>query len=113
MTIRIKVDDRFVITSDQYQFIINHRKVGKTGKGAGEERLEPFAYCQTISQLVNALIHISVRDSTARTLASLAAEVERIGQKCEEAFKHQGERKEDVNAGWMQKIDLSGKPEVK
>lgn len=88
MSIHIKVDDRFVITSDQYQFIINHRKVGKTGKGAGEERLEPFAYCPTISQLVNTLIHISVRDSTVRTLASLAAEVERIGQKCEEAFNN-------------------------
>lgn len=39
MSIRIEVGDKWVITSDQYQFILNEKKVVKSGKNAGEEWL--------------------------------------------------------------------------
>lgn len=32
MSIRIEVGDKWVITSDQYQFILNEKKVVKSGK---------------------------------------------------------------------------------
>lgn len=32
MSIRIEIGDKWVITSDQYQFILNEKKVVKSGK---------------------------------------------------------------------------------
>lgn len=32
MAIRIEVGDKWVITSDQYQFILNEKKVAQSGK---------------------------------------------------------------------------------
>lgn len=37
MSIRIEIGHKWVITSDQYQFILNEKKVVKSGKKAGEE----------------------------------------------------------------------------
>ncbi len=43
MGIHIEVGEKWVITSDQYQFILNEKKVVKSGKKAGEEwRLEHY-----------------------------------------------------------------------
>lgn len=88
MTVHITIDDRFVITSDAHQFILNQRVVGKEGKSAGEERLVPLAYCPTITQLVNVLVHQHVRDSDVRSISELAAKILRISQKCEMAFSN-------------------------
>ncbi|HFJ4329208.1 DUF5405 family protein [Serratia liquefaciens] len=89
MSIHIKIDDRFVITSDVHQFILNQRVVGKAGESAGKERLVPLAYCPTINQLVNTLIHHHVRDSDVRSISELAAKITRIGQRCEDSFNNQ------------------------
>ena len=82
----IKIGSEFVITSDNLQFILNTVKVGKTGKSEGQERYEPLGYYPTINQLVNGLIHHSVRNSSVNSIASLGAEIGRIGNLCQEAF---------------------------
>lgn len=122
MSIHIKIDDRFVITSDVHQFILNQRVVGKAGESAGKERLVPLAYCPTITQLVNVLVHQHVRDSDVRSISELATKILRIGQKCEGAFNNQDDSAElerkclaeyqerDVNAGWLQLHDGKEKP---
>ncbi|MGQ5876937.1 DUF5405 family protein [Serratia sp. IR-2025] len=95
MSIHIKIDDRFVITSDPHQFVLNQRQIGKTGKTAGEERLVPLAYCPTISQLVNTLIHHHVRDSDVRSISELAAKITRVAQRCEAAFNNEEHHNEN------------------
>ncbi|MDT3252771.1 DUF5405 family protein [Serratia sp. root2] len=95
MSIHITIDDRFVITSDAHQFILNQRVVGKAGKSAGEERLVPLAYCPTIPQLVNVLIYQHVRESDVRSISELAAKILRIGQKCEAAFSSEEHHNEN------------------
>ncbi|MDK1705316.1 DUF5405 family protein [Serratia rubidaea] len=82
----IKIGTEFVITSDNLQFILNTVKVGKTGKSEGQQRYEVVGYYPNISQLVNGLIHHGVRNSTVNSIASLAAEIGRIGNLCQEAF---------------------------
>ncbi|HCT7985334.1 TPA: DUF5405 family protein [Serratia liquefaciens] len=82
----IKIGTEFVITSDSLQFILNTVKVGKKGKNEGQERYEAIGYYPTLNQLVNGLIHHGVRNSSVTSIASLAAEIGRISNLCQEAF---------------------------
>ena len=88
----IKIGTEFVITSDSLQFILNTVKVGKSGKNEGQERFEPIGYYPTINQLVNGLIHHAVRNSSVTSIVSLAAEIGRIGNLCQDAFAVCGAR---------------------
>ncbi|EGZ4375697.1 hypothetical protein AA129_002401 [Salmonella enterica subsp. enterica serovar Lexington] len=80
MSIRIEIDDKWVITSDQYQFILNEKKVVKSGKNAGEEWLDTIGYYPKINQLISVLIHHHIQQSSITTLDAMAAEIERIGE---------------------------------
>ncbi|WBM57408.1 DUF5405 family protein [Enterobacter hormaechei] len=87
MGIRIEVGDKWVITSDQYQFILNEKKVVKTGNKAGEEWLDTIGYYPKINQLISGLIHHQIQNSEIKSLKSMADEIERIGDLCISAFK--------------------------
>ncbi|EOO9425755.1 DUF5405 family protein [Escherichia coli] len=82
MAIRIEVGDKWVITSDQYQFILNEKKVAKSGKKAGEEWLNTIGYYPKINQLVSGLIHHQIHCSDIAAIDAMAAEIERVGKLC-------------------------------
>lgn len=82
MGIRIEVGDIWVITSDQYQFILNEKKVVKSGKKAGEEWLDTIGYYPKINQLISGLIHHQIHGSDITAIDALVAEIERVGQLC-------------------------------
>ncbi|HIB8991106.1 TPA: DUF5405 family protein [Citrobacter braakii] len=86
MGIRIEIGDKWVITSDQYQFILNEKKVAQSGKRAGEEWLDTIGYYPKINQLISGLIHHHIQQSSITTLNAMAAEIERIGKLCTAAF---------------------------
>lgn len=86
MSIRIEVGDKWVITSDQYQFILNEKKVVKTGNKAGEEWLDTIGYYPKINQLISGLIHHHIHNSAITSIESMVAEIDRIGELCSEAF---------------------------
>ncbi|ECW0820279.1 hypothetical protein F3R42_14925 [Salmonella enterica subsp. enterica] len=87
MGIRIEVGDKWVITSDQHQFILNEKKVVKSGNKAGEECLDIIGYYPKINQLISGLIHHHIRLSSITTLDAMAAEIERIGEMCASSIK--------------------------
>ncbi|EFE1803247.1 hypothetical protein CI296_003651 [Escherichia coli] len=87
MSIRIEVGDKWVITSDQYQFILNEKKVVKSGKNTGEEWLSTIGYYPKINQLISGLIHHHIQNSEIKSLKGMADEIERIGQLCISAFE--------------------------
>ncbi|EAM3891254.1 hypothetical protein EFH79_15280 [Salmonella enterica] len=87
MGIRIEVGDKWVITSDQYQFILNEKKVVKTGNKAGEEWLDTIGYYPKINQLISGLIHHHIQTTTVTSLVEMAAEIERVGNLCTAAVK--------------------------
>ncbi|EJS4909349.1 DUF5405 family protein [Salmonella enterica] len=87
MGIRIEVGDKWVITSDQYQFILNEKKVVKTGNKAGEEWLDTIGYYLKINQLISGLIHHHIQTTTVTSLVEMAAEIERVGNLCTAAVK--------------------------
>ncbi|AJK17675.1 hypothetical protein B7R70_05340 [Yersinia pseudotuberculosis] len=82
----IKIGEKYVVTSDRLQFILNEVKVSQKGKNKGQERLEPIAYYSTISQLVAGLINRHVGEAQINSFASLGNEIGRIGKLCQEAF---------------------------
>ncbi|EGC0472522.1 hypothetical protein H8U78_002816 [Salmonella enterica] len=87
MGIRIEVGDKWVITSDQYQFILNEKKVVKTSNKAGEEWLDTIGYYPKINQLISGLIHHHIQTTTVTSLVEMAAEIERVGNLCTAAVK--------------------------
>ncbi|RNW26931.1 MULTISPECIES: DUF5405 family protein [Enterobacteriaceae] len=82
MSLRIEIGDKWVITSDQYQFILNEKKVVKSGKKAGEEWLDTIGYYPKINQLISGLIHHHIHGSDITAIDAMAAEIERVGQLC-------------------------------
>lgn len=86
MSIRIEVSDKWVITSDQFQFILNEKKVIKSGKNAGEEWLDTVGYYPKINQLISGLIHHHIQHSAITSLDAMAAEIERVGLLCSKAL---------------------------
>ncbi|HEI8701126.1 TPA: DUF5405 family protein [Klebsiella pneumoniae] len=82
MGIRIEVGDKWVITSDQYQFILNEKKVVKSGNKAGEEWLDTIGYYPKINQLISGLIHHQIHGSDITVIDAMAEEIERVGQLC-------------------------------
>ncbi|UZX57036.1 DUF5405 family protein [Yersinia ruckeri] len=86
MMVRIPIGKEWVVTADNYQFILNQKKVAKSGARAGEDWLDPIGYYPTVNQLVTGLAHHHIRNSTVTSIAGLVAEIERIGKLCQEAF---------------------------
>ena len=109
MSIRIEVSDKWVITSDQYQFILNEKKVVKSGKKAGEEWLDTIGYYPKINQLISGLIHHHIQTATINSLVEMAAEIERVGNLCTAAVMPKDETTVIVrNAGgvpWIADVD--------
>lgn len=87
MSIRIEIGDKWVITSDQFQFILNEKKVIKSGKNAGEEWLGTIGYYPKINQLISGLIHHHIQTATINSVSEMAAEIAKLSLVCEEAFK--------------------------
>ncbi|HGF8674935.1 TPA: DUF5405 family protein [Salmonella enterica subsp. enterica] len=87
MSIRIEIGDKWVITNDQYQFILNEKKVVKSGKKAGEEWIDTIGYYPKINQLISGLIHHHIQTTTVTSLVEMAAEIERVGNLCTAAVK--------------------------
>lgn len=86
MSISIVIDNKFVITSDQFQFILQEKKIAKSGKNAGKEWLDAVGYYPTISKLVSGLILHNILTGEACQFSELEKQVEQIGQRCLEAF---------------------------
>ncbi|HCT4276538.1 DUF5405 family protein [Citrobacter freundii] len=90
MSTYIEVGDRFVVTSDQFQFILQEKKTAKSGKNAGKEWLGVVGYYPTISRLVSGLILHGILTGEAASFAEIGEQVERIGQQCQAAFSANG-----------------------
>ncbi|HBC6261165.1 DUF5405 family protein [Citrobacter braakii] len=86
MSIRIEIGDRYVVTSDQFQFILCEKKIALTGKNAGKEWLNTVGYYPKLSQLVSGLLHHSILTGDATAFESLAVQVERVAEQCQVAF---------------------------
>jgi hypothetical protein len=86
MSIRIEIGERYVVTSDPFQFILQEKKTAKTGKNTGKEWLDVVGYYPKLNQLVSGLIHHDILTGNAVSFEVLCAQVEQLGQQCLKAF---------------------------
>ncbi|CAM8355032.1 DUF5405 domain-containing protein [Enterobacter kobei] len=93
MSIHIEIGDNWVITSDKFQFILNEKKVVKSGKNTGEQCLSTIGYYPKINQLISGLIHHHIQHSEIKSLETMATEIERLGLLCTSAFGNWSEKK--------------------
>lgn len=90
MSIRIEIGERYVVTSDRFQFILQEKKTALTGKNAGSEWLDVIGYYGTIAKLISGLVHHDILTGDAVSFEALSAQVERLGQQCLKAFDTNG-----------------------
>lgn len=107
MSVRIEIGDKLVITSDQYQFILNEKKVVKTGNKAGEEWLDTIGYYPKINQLISGLIHHHIQQSAITSIDEMAAEIKRIGELCADAFNVMEQGEKIGGCDWISWNELS------
>lgn len=84
---QIDISDKYVLTADQYQYIVQERKTVKEGKNAGSEYLSLVGYYPKLSQAITGLIHLDVQMSDVQTLQAMEQHINRVALQCEQAFK--------------------------
>jgi Domain of unknown function (DUF5405) len=93
MSIHIEIGDRYVVTSDPLQFILQEKKTIKTGKNVGNEWLDVVGYYPKLNQLISGLMHHNILTGNAATFEELSIEVELLSQQCLKAFFVAGKAK--------------------
>ncbi|QKJ88076.1 hypothetical protein PMPD1_3146 [Paramixta manurensis] len=84
---QINIGDKYVLTADQYQYVIQEKKTIKEGKNAGGEYLSLVGYFPKLSQAISGLIHLDIRLSDVQSLQAMQQHIERVAMQCESAFK--------------------------
>ncbi len=90
MSIRIEINNQYVITSDRYQFILQEKKTAASGKNEGKEWLDAVGYYPTISKLVSGLVLHDLLTGDATRFSALAAQIESVAKQCLDAFTSNG-----------------------
>jgi hypothetical protein len=79
--LNIPIDDKYVVTSDERNLILNIRKIVKNGKAAGEERLCAVSYHGNITSLFDNYLKVRLLESDCesfREVVGAVAEVKKI-----------------------------------
>lgn len=84
---QIDIGDKYVLTGDQYQYIIREKKITKEGDNAGKEWQQLVGYYTKLSQAIHALIHLDVRLEDVQSLQAMEQHINRVALQCEQAFK--------------------------
>lgn len=88
MSINIKINDTYTVTSDSRQFILNKVAIrGGKSKEAGETYLKPVGYFHCIDGLTRGLMRRSLKESDAETLEQCKQILVDTGAACLRAFK--------------------------
>lgn len=83
---KIVIADKYLLTADQYQYIVKEKKIVKDGKNAGEEYLSLVGYFPKLSQAISGLINLDVQMSEVTSLKEMQNHIETIAAQCEAAF---------------------------
>ncbi len=83
---QISIGDRYVITSDKYQFVLNQKMTFKDGKNAGESYLKQIGFYPRLSQLVNAMIMADAKEADIESIAALEKQIALFCVEIELAF---------------------------
>ncbi|MCS3423392.1 hypothetical protein M2403_001993 [Rahnella sp. BIGb0603] len=85
---RIEIDNKWVITSDKFQFILQEKGIAKSGKNEGEEVLKNASFHSKMDSLLRSLIMKEVRDSDVTSLREMDAKIDRVCMEISKTFTH-------------------------
>lgn len=71
---RIKITDKWLLTSDSSNFIINEVTIVQEGKTKGEKKVSAVGFYPTLPQAIEALLTKNMLESTADNLIWLRNE---------------------------------------
>lgn len=77
----INIDNKFAINADEQQFTLCEKKIAKTGKNQGTERLETIGYYPSIASALNGYFEIKTRQFVSKndcTVKEAVVEMQRI-----------------------------------
>lgn len=85
---RIEIDNKWVITSDKYQFILQEKGIAKSGKNEGEEVLKNATFHTQMGSLIRSLIMKEVREADIASLQEMDAKIDRVCMELSKVFNH-------------------------
>ena len=87
----IKITDKYEIEADEYQFIVQEKKVAKSGKKAGEEYTIAVGYANDITHALDIIYRRETRKwvsenkatlvTAAKAFNKIAKEIKEFGKK--------------------------------
>lgn len=83
---KIKIEDKLFIESDERQFIIK-QYTGKFDKETGKELFKTLGFFSKLQQAVKHLVKLEVMKSDSNTLGELLNDLERIENRIEELIR--------------------------
>lgn len=77
--LKLQINDKYLITSDKHNIILNQRKEkGEKSKDAGEVHFVPVKFVRTLEDALNTLLDLEVNDSDLEGLKELTERLETI-----------------------------------
>ncbi|HEJ7990187.1 TPA: hypothetical protein SMI27_000825 [Serratia liquefaciens] len=93
----IEIGDKYVITSDKYQFIVNQKmQFGNESKHAGQSYLKQIAFCPNLGQVATVLTMNEVRTSDAKTLHEIQKQIDAFEAQFAKSFAGKSEANEEI-----------------
>ncbi|MEM5816504.1 MAG: DUF5405 family protein [Desulfitobacterium hafniense] len=75
---RIDINEKYCITSDEYQYILNTKFVSNGKKTKGQEELKAVAYCSDLNHCLKELVKRQIRESDCTSLRDVVKRIEEI-----------------------------------
>ena len=72
---RIQLTHKYVLTSNEYNLIVERVMICEKGDNIGKVYLKPLAYFGTLQQLVNWLAEHEIKSSTVQSIVELRSEI--------------------------------------
>lgn len=79
----INIADKYILTADQYQYILRERKIVQEGKTAGQVHTPIIGYYSKLSHAVSAMIHLNVRESDIKLLQEMNNHIKTFSEQIE------------------------------
>ncbi|HHY26426.1 MAG TPA: replication initiation protein [Desulfitobacterium dehalogenans] len=76
---RLDINSKYCITSDERQFIVNQKGIsGEKSEKPGEETLRPIGYFGTLNSCLKFLVNKQIRDSDCRSFMEVVSLVKSL-----------------------------------
>lgn len=85
---KIEIGDKWVISSDKYQFILQEKGIAKSGKNEGEEVLKSATFHSQMDSLIRSLIMKEVRAADINSLQEMDSKIDRVCMELSKVFNH-------------------------